>query len=63
MELFECPSAYVEPTAAQLNKFTREQLRKYAVELGVERGQNKRDTIANLIASGKAKCWVVLSIL
>lgn len=37
-----------------LEKFTRQELRDYAKSLGVERGQNKRDTIRNLLLSGKA---------
>lgn len=37
-----------------LEKFTRDELREYAEGLGIERGQDKDDTIRNLLASGKA---------
>lgn len=37
-----------------LEKFNRKDLREYAQDLGVEVGQNKSDTIDNLVKSGKA---------
>lgn len=45
----------------ELRKRTRSYLRDTAKQLGVERGQNKHDTIRNLIRSGKVQAVVSLS--
>lgn len=54
-------STHVVPaTLVALNKFTREELREYAKSLNIERGQNKEDTIRNLLESGRATILVQL---
>lgn len=37
---------------SDLELFTRAELRQLALEMGVERGKNKRDVIDNLLAAG-----------
>jgi hypothetical protein len=46
--------------APALERFTREELREYAKSINVERGQNKHDTIRNLLESGRATMLVQL---
>ena len=45
-----------------LSIFTRKELRKYAEKLNVERGQNKKDTIRNLLKSHKVELFISLNI-
>ncbi len=50
----EISTRVVPASKEALEKFTRDDLRNYAKSLGVDQGQNKNDTIRNLIDSGKA---------
>ena len=45
-----------------LGIITREELRIYAKKLNVERGQNKKDTIRNLLKSHKVELFISLNI-
>lgn len=50
----EIETRIVSAQPEALIKFSREALGRYAESLGVERGRNKADTVANLMKSGKA---------
>lgn len=53
--MFKTATTKVVPAGSeQLEKFSRDDLREYANDLGIETGRSKEDTIRNLIASGKA---------
>lgn len=54
MGLVVIPTRVVPASQSALDKFTRDHLRSYAKNIGVECGRSKQDTIRNLIASGKA---------
>jgi hypothetical protein len=58
--IVEVPQKLVPATAEQLRYFSRQDLRYFAKCVGIERGQNKEDTIRNLIASGKATICATL---
>jgi hypothetical protein len=42
-----------------LKRSTREELRRLAITLGVQRGRNKVDTIVNLVRSNKFKIELI----
>ncbi len=42
--------------------YTRQELRAMAIEAGVERGRNKRDTINNLLWSGSLEVQIEMSV-
>jgi len=50
----EAEVKFVPASREALEMFSRDELRRYAESIGVDRGRSKQDTIDNLINSGKA---------
>lgn len=58
--LRSCQHIVIPALREHLEKFSRDELRDYAEQLGVERGHKKSDVVENLVMSGKATLCVSL---
>ncbi len=54
------PVRVISALYTNLEEFSHDELREYAKRLEVQRGRSKRDTIENLLASGKATICATL---